>query len=198
MTITRRTLFWRLAVSGFLLKLLLGTGLLAQTDSSGFWREDEQRLSVGAKLFPAFLGALEDLEQYRMKDGSLRVLVLFTGMRAPAMEVAARLAELDRIRGIPLKVQVMREDEMSRDAGPRPAAIFVASFEVDLKALRSWSERHRSLVFSPFSGAVEAGAIAGIYVADRILPYVNARQAARAHVRFKPFFLQVARRYEGG
>jgi hypothetical protein len=44
---------------------------------------------------------------------------------------------------------------------------------------------------------VEEGAVAGIYVADRILPQVNLAQARRARLRFKSFFLEVARPYEG-
>lgn len=189
--------FWRLAAGACVLLASLVMGSGARADSSGLWQEDEQRLQVGLKLFPAFLGALQDLERYRTRDGSLRVLVLFRGMRAPATEVADRLAEVDRVRGMPLSLEVIRCDEMNAYAGPRPAAIFVASVEVDRGKLRPWSERHRVLVFSPFGGAVEEGAVAGLYVADRILPYVNIRQAARAKVRFKPFFLQVARRYEG-
>ncbi len=79
---------------------------------------------------------------------------------------------------------------------PPLGGIFVASLDVGGKRLRLWSERHRTLVFSPFAGDVEAGAVAGIHVADRILPFVNLPQAHRAEVRFKPFFLDVAHRYE--
>ncbi|NEV61947.1 hypothetical protein [Thiorhodococcus minor] len=188
---------WRLFAGVCALLFLLALGAGARAESSGLWQEDEQRLQVGLKLFPAFLGALEDLDRYRTQDGSLHVLVLFQGVRGPAMEVADRLAEVDRVRGVPLSLEVVRGDEMNGYAGPRPAAIFVASVEADRGNLGSWSERYGVLVFSPFGGAVEEGAIAGLYVADRILPYVNVRQAARAKVRFKPFFLQVARRYEG-
>ena len=69
----------------------------------------------------------------------------------------------------------------------------MTSVGVGAARLRAWSERFRTLVFSPFAGDVEAGAVAGIYVADRILPFINLRQAQRAGIRFKPFFLKVAR-----
>ena len=76
------------------------------------------------------------------------------------------------------------------------AGVFVASVAVGGARLQAWSERLQTLVFSPFAGDLEAGAVAGLYVADRVLPFINAPQARRAGLRFKPFFLKVARQYE--
>ncbi|MBK1721135.1 hypothetical protein [Thiocystis violacea] len=189
--------FRTLAAGCCLLGALLAGAWGVQADPAGLWREDEQRLRIGLKLFPAFLGAMEGLEGHRGQDGRLRVLVLYQGARAPAVEAAERLGEVDGIRGSALVIEILRGEDMPGYAGGPPAGIFVASLGVDPKELRAWSERYRTLVFSPFAGAVEDGAVAGLYVADRILPYVNLKQAARAQVRFKPFFLQVARHYEG-
>lgn len=187
-----------LALSALLLACLSWGASKSQADSSGLWQEDEQRLRVGLKLFPAFLGAMERLDEHRAQDGAIHVLVLYQGSRDSALEAAERLREVDRIGGRSLLVSALSSGEMEDYEGVSLTGIFVASPGIDPKRLTLWSERYRTLVFSPFAGAVEEGAVAGLYVADRILPYVNMKQAARAEVRFKPFFLRVARHYEGG
>lgn len=156
------------------------------------WREEEQRFLVGLKLFPACLGAVASLEEKRSLEGELRILVVYEGQAETAWQAVRRLDEIKRIRGLPLRVSALSAGDLER-AAPPVAAIFVASLEVPGARLRHWSERFQALVFSPFTGAVEQGAVAGIHVADRILPYINRAQAERARVHFKPFFLQVAR-----
>lgn len=158
-------------------------------------QEEEQRFRVGLKLFPACLGALEGLEVRSAATGKLEIRIVYEGSDAIAREAASTLGGIGRIRGIPLNVQTLSAESLDTDATPL-GGIFVASLDAGGKRLRLWSERHRTLVFSPFAGDVEAGAVAGIHVADRILPSVNLHQAHRAEVRFKPFFLKVAHRYE--
>lgn len=170
----------------------------AVSESQTLWREDEQRVRVGLKLFPACLGALESLESLLTPAGSLRVLVVHGGSSAVARQVAASFESVSGIRGYPLEVRILSATELDTYSGARPAGIFVASVELEPRRFRSWSERHRTLVFSPFAGAVEGGAGAGIHVADRILPFIAPERAQRAGLRFKSFFLDVARIHEGG
>lgn len=160
------------------------------------WNEDEQRFSVGLKLFPAALGALESLEERRNEAGALEILVVHAGGDDLAREAAQHLIRLGSIRDLPLSVRTIDRDALDRGAHPPPAGIFVASVGMRGEWLRRWSERTGGLVFSPFAGDVEAGAIAGVHVSDRILPAVNLTQARRAGLVFKPFFLKVARVHE--
>jgi hypothetical protein len=185
--VSRRGLFAALA----LCLGLVATGAWTQS----LWREEEQRFRVGLKLFPAVLGAIEDLEEKRATSGKLEIRIVYEGSDAVAREAASALRGIGRIREIPLNVQTLSAEALDSDDS-RLAGIFVASVDLGGKRLRLWSERHRALVFSPFAGDVETGAVAGIHVADRILPFVNLPRAQRADVRFKPFFLKVARRYE--
>ncbi len=166
-------------------------------ESQSLWREDDQRVRLGLKIFPACLGALESLASNSSSGGALLVLVVYEGSDATAGQAASSFNAMTEIRGHPVTAQVLSSAALETYTGNRPAGIFVASVGLDPSRLRAWSERHRTLVFSPFAGAVEDGAVAGIYVADRILPFVNLAQARRAGIRFKSFFLDVARRYEG-
>jgi hypothetical protein len=168
----------------------------AQGSSQALWREDEQRMQLGLKLFPVSIGALESLETALGPDGRLLVLVVYDGSRNPALQVAAHFESDAKVRGHRLQVKTLSAADLDAYTGPRPGGIFIASVGLDPSRLRAWSERHRTLVFSPFDGAVEDGAVVGLHVADRILPIVNLTQAERSGVRFRPYFLEEARHYE--
>jgi hypothetical protein len=190
------------AVRFLLLGLLLGfTPLIVLHSAPGegqtLWHEDEQRVRVGLKLFPACVGALEAIETWLTPQGSLLVLVVHAGSNASARPVVASLESVGRIRDYPLEIQSLSATELDAYSGERPVGIFVSSVDLAPRQQRLWSERQRTLVFSPFAGAVEGGAVAGIHVADRVLPFVSPAQARRAGIRFKSFFLNVARLHEG-
>ncbi|WP_243651516.1 YfiR/HmsC family protein [Thiobaca trueperi] len=167
---------------------------LAQTPT--LWEEEQQRFRVGLKIFPACLGAVESLEDRLTSDGSLQVLVVYEGSDAAARQAVTSLNGIGRVRGLTLNAKALSVTALDEDREAEVSAIFVASVGLGSRHLRAWSERYQVLVFSPFDGEVEAGAVAGLYVADRILPYINLTQAQRARIRFKPFFLQVARQHD--
>lgn len=168
----------------------------AQGSSQPLWREDEQRMQLGLKLFPVSIGAVESFETALGPDGRLLVLVVYDGSRNPALQAAAHFESNAKVRGHRLQVDVLSAADLDAYTGPRPGGIFIASVGLDPSRLRAWSERQRTLVFSPFDGAVEDGAVVGLHVSDRILPIVNLTQAERSGVRFKPYFLEEARHYE--
>lgn len=160
------------------------------------WEEDAQRLRIGLKLFPACLGALESFPSSATRAGAWRVVVVHRGDPDTAREARAALAALGSVRGLPLSARVAEVEELEALDEAAVSAIFVVSLELESSRLRAWSERYGVLVFSPFAGDVERGAVAGIAVGERIQPAVNLTQAARAALVFKPFFLRVARQHE--
>lgn len=166
----------------------------AQGDT--LWQEDDQRLRVGLKLFPAVLGALESPEDEAVGDRTLRVAVVSEGSPEGADRAASALRAIGQIRDRPLRVVNLDAKGLDSFTEGPLGGVFVASPGFSGARLRAWSERLRTLVFSPFPGDVEAGAVAGIHVSDQILPFLNLPQARRAGVRFRPFLLRVARHYE--
>lgn len=196
----RSTFIGLLARGAFLcLALCLLQTLLVPLDAQGnpqtLWREDEQRMQLGLKLFPVCIGAVDSLETAIGPDGRLLVLVVHEGPRNPALQIAAQF-ESAKVRGHGLRVEVLSAADLDAYTGPHPGGIFIASVGLSPSRLRAWSERQRTLVFSPFDGAVEDGAVVGLHVADRVLPIVNLTQAERTGVRFRPYFLEEARHYE--
>lgn len=162
----------------------------------GLWPEQEQRVHVGTKLFPACLSADQDLADKTTPEGELRLLVVHRDALEDAKEVAEALQRVGSAAGLPLRVEILQGGAVARYSGGRVAGIFLATPNADEGQLPAWPGRFHALVFSPFLGDVERGAVAGLQVTDRILPAVNLPQAARAGVRFKPFFLKVAKIYD--
>ncbi len=175
------------------------------------WPEDAQRLRVGLQIFPAVLGAVEPRpgdapldagskgrtqSQDRRRGPELQVVVVHEGIPESAERAADALAQIQEIRGLPLRITTLEAHALDSYRGPPLDGIFVASAGLGGPRLKAWSEGLRTLVFSPFAGDVEAGAVAGIHISDQILPFLNLDQARRAGVRFKPFLLRVAHRHE--
>ena len=183
----------RLAVA----MLAVAAGLFVSTALGGaLWQEQEQRLRIGAKILPACLGSVEDLSRLRAKDGDLLILMVHADMAGATREVEQLLAGVTSIRGLPVRLETLSADALERRENGPVAAIFVIDPEISAARMQDWGRRLGALVFSPFPGHVEDGAVAGIYVADRILPFVNLRRARAAGLGFKPFFLEVARTHE--
>jgi hypothetical protein len=157
---------------------------------------DLRRALVGVRVFTAFLAADEDIERKRSADGRLHLLVVHRGDIRTAGELAERLAAVPAIRGMPLAVALTSLEALARHEGPPPAGIFLAEWLPDLAPLTADARRHGTLVFSPVLGDVERGAHGGLHVSDRILPVVNVAATRAAGIRIKPFFLEVAKRYE--
>ncbi len=166
---------------------------LLAAHSQVLWPEEEQRLHVGQKLFAACLTADEDLGRKVTAEGEILVLVVHAGMPDLAGQVAGELLAVERVAGRRLRVQIIEATQVAGYRGPPVAGLFVATPGAGDGLLADWGERLGALVFSPFAGDVERGAVAGIFVSDRILPLVNLNQARNAGVRFKPFFLRVAK-----
>jgi len=187
----RYPLLWALLL-WHLVYPLMGPG--AQAD--GLWEDDRQRLNIGLKLFPACLAADQGLADKRDERGRLLVLTLHGDSPRAADTVASDLRGVGEVQGYPLEVAVVPADRLADYRDRKVAAMFLATPGMALASIVAEARGHRALVFSPFPGDVERGAVAGIQVTDRILPYVNLRQAERAQIRFKPFFLRVAASYE--
>ncbi|NEX16121.1 MAG: hypothetical protein C1943_05670 [Halochromatium sp.] len=184
------------ALCGLLLLLLLLWLSLSTAWALSLWQEEQQRLRVGLNLFPAVLGAQERLSAQQTAEGALEIVVVYRSTDKAAQQAASSLKALGKVQGLPLRVSLLPIEQLKAAQGRPLAAIFVASSGLEPDRLRRLSELHRVLVFSPFEGDVSAGAVAGIHVADRILPSINLAQARRAGLSFKPFFLRVAHHAE--
>ena len=155
--------------------------------------DDERRVRTGAKLFRALLAADLDLGERRADSGELRVLVL--GSDVDLLEEAITLIageDGSTLGDLPVGVEVI--GELSANGDAPVAGVFIADpAPAELAAIIRWGIEHGTIIYSPFEGHVEAGALAGIAVEARVRPYVNQQTLDAAGIRLKPFFLKVAK-----
>ncbi|MEA3639749.1 MAG: YfiR/HmsC family protein [Lamprobacter sp.] len=147
---------------------------------------------MGLNLFPAILGAQEELPAQCNADGALEIAVVYRASEQAAKQAARTLKQIGQVQELALVVSILPVERLSANPEQSLAAIFIANSGLEPALLRRLSEHYQVLVFSPFEGDVAAGAVAGIHVADRILPAINLKQARRAGLSFKPFFLGIA------
>ncbi|MCU7906349.1 MAG: YfiR family protein [Candidatus Thiodiazotropha sp. (ex Epidulcina cf. delphinae)] len=182
------------AIAGIVWLLLSVFATISPADK--LWPEEEQRLNVGIHLFPACLNADLSLSEKLTPEKILRILVVHDQDPAHAQAVASGLRELDDVGGYPLQVDTVSLTALGAHETERVSALFIATPGIQSDIFNRWARQHHTMVFSPFAGDVERGAVAGLYVSDRILPSVNLSQAEQAGIRFKPFFLRVAKHHD--
>lgn len=159
--------------------------------------ETERRVLVGLKLFPAFLAADEQIAAKRTPDGHLPLLLLYSDDREGAEQLAARLTAIDTVRGIPIRVKVVPYADLSQYRRRPVAGIFLTQWvdNGELASVIRFGIQGRVVVFSPFKGDIKRGVLAGLFVSDRILPYINMETLRDSGLRMKPFFLEIAKRH---
>lgn len=180
-----------------LLKWLKGLVLLLWLSSGGALADaQEQRLvNVGLRLFPAVVAASQRLDNLDSAS-TIDVDVVYQNNLPYARDIAARLEQLGEIKGHPLRVRTVSIAELTARDNGRPFALFLAQRTgTELQSVITYSLYNDVLSFSPFSSDVEEGVLAGVFISDRILPYINLRTLSSVSFGFKPFFLKVAQPY---
>lgn len=187
---------WKKRWQTRLLSLLLMLCLPCWTSQAN--EQDERRVLIGLKLFPAVLAADQGIEGKTGHDGRLLLLLVYRDNKITATQLSKRLDELkEGIRGLPLAPVAITHSSLGEYRNHTVAGIFLAErLPEQLDTLIDFAKAHQAILFSPFQEDVEKGAASGLYVSDRILPYVNLPALRGANVRLKPFFLEVAKHHD--
>ncbi|HEY0720237.1 MAG TPA: hypothetical protein VGE50_03185 [Gammaproteobacteria bacterium] len=158
--------------------------------------QNDRRVLMGLKLFPALVAADQDLEQKRTEEGQLPIVLLYREDAVAASNAARRLAT-QRIKNLPLQITTLPYARLAALNSKPPAALFLVEWSPDeLAKVVRFGIAHQRIVFSPFKGDVSAGASAGIFISDRMLPLLNLKTLDAAGIRLHPFLLDVAKTHE--
>ncbi len=156
----------------------------------------EQRLNIGLSLFPRIVAVDQGLTE-KLEHGRVRVALVSEGDRTLAFRLGKKLKrKTPTLAGHPLVVELAEPDELMR--GPPPTAVFLAGplSEARFRRLADYLTRHRRLLFSAIPGDVERGAMAGISVTSRVLPYFNIPALEAAGIQLDPRVLAISKRHE--
>lgn len=161
----------------------------------------EQRVQIGLRLFRTLLAADQDLAEKVNADGRLELALIYRDDRGRAEEFATALqesghgSEQGKIKNFPIQItltDVARLKELWRQA---PAAIYLVQPLPDsvLETVTRYGIDHQRIVFSPFEGQVEKGALAGLAIEVRVMPYINGATLKQSGVRLNHLLLKVAK-----
>jgi sulfite reductase alpha subunit-like flavoprotein len=167
--------------------------LLAFPDIEG---SDNRRLLIAVDLFPSFLASDKNIHNKIDIDDKLHVVIAYQYDQQTAEDMAQRLKNLGKIRGIPLTVKSLTVNDIEHSNNEKIAGIFISESMIPLKPIINKSIVNQFIVFSPFEGDVEKGATGGLYINEKILPYININTMNLAKINMKSFFLRVSKKYE--
>ena len=176
--------------------LLLLLGLTMAVANVGADTYDERRVRHGARLFRALLAADVDLPGKLGADGKLHLLV-YGADAGLAAEIGELIAPKDAAPIQQLPVRVERIDALPEGANDAPVGLFLIEVppNEEFERLVQWGIANQVIVYSPFEGDVERGAMAGLSIEAKVLPYVNLNTLEASGVKLKPFFLKIAKQY---
>lgn len=154
-------------------------------------------VQAGLELFPGVLSADMDIHKKLGHDKKLLLLLVHKNHPVEAAELAEKLLTVGSIRSIGMRVEVLSSDALTNDTWRHPAGIFlVQAMDDKLSAILQYAGKHQALVFSPFEEEVRRGVPAGLFIRNKIKPYINMRALRTFNVRLKPFFLRIATIYD--
>ena len=191
-------------LTSIILSLSLFLAVLSPSWSARADSQSERRAKTGVKVFRAMLAADLDIAEKKGKDGTLPLLIVFNSNVNSAEELGKALKEGGKdgkpalIRDIPAKAFLTGGDGLDEQLKNSYAGIFLAEpqKEETLRQLVDYSIKNKIILYSPFEGDVEKGALGGLSVEAKVQPYVNMKSLEMSGVRIKPFFIKVSKRYE--
>lgn len=182
-------------IQNILLVLILILNLVCITAYAT--EKEDIRVRAGLDLFPSFLAADMAIDDKKGPDGSLLLVLLYTNDKARARNMAKYLAKVDRIHGIPIRIEISDTRSLAKLDQKGPAGLFFTQpLTSNLDAIIEFGQKYGIIVFSPFEGDVERGVLGGIHISERLLPYVNVAALQASKITIKPFFLRVSIRYK--
>lgn len=159
--------------------------------------KESQRVWVGLDLFPSILAADKDIASKVGPDGNLLLLLHYVENKEAVLKMAAHLRTIGTIRNIPIRIELSNTHPLESHPHNPVAGVFIAQKNnTRLHDLILFGEEHHVIIFSPFTGDVEAGVTGGIIIDDRIRPYINRETLRNSVIRLKPFFLRIAKAYD--
>ncbi|MBN2418570.1 MAG: hypothetical protein JXL81_04245, partial [Deltaproteobacteria bacterium] len=137
-----------------------------------------------------------DIEKKKGEDGFLTILLVYKNNRSKATEMSRVLNSLEKIKDIPIRVEITDDLTLNSFKDKPPAGIFIAELLDDkLPDVVHYAVNNHIVLFSPFTGDVEKGVLGGIYISDRVLPYINLSSIKSSGIRIKQFFIRVSVKY---
>jgi hypothetical protein len=167
---------------------------------------EEQEILVrnGLKMFRTILIADQDIEHKHNDENGIDIIFIYSGDLTRAQQLARKFVLMGRgatkgkIKDRPVSVHISTSLTQIRQQQLRPAGLFILDTldEATLTDIVQYGLEYNIVTYSPFTGDVEKGILAGIIIDTRPRPFINRTTLQKSKLKLKSFFLKVAKLYE--
>lgn len=182
--------------------LRLALILLALVAARGAGAADEvesRRVTASLAIFPRIVAVDTNIEHKLDADGVLHLAIVYVDEESFADVQAGKLTHtVPNIAGKPVTAHVVPLRDIKDWYKVPLGGIFITEKLSDkqLAEILTEAKHNHLIVFSPFAGDVERGAMAGIAVGSQIKPYFNTRSLRDAKININPILLRMSKQYE--
>ena len=188
------TLLFVTSLAGVL--LLQAYGPLRASAGGPSDNRETWRVWAGIEIFPSYIAADQSLKGKVGDDGKIHLLIIYRRDKNRALEMADTLNRLEKIKNYPVSAEVLMEKDFTENVYNHVAGAYISERISDLPAFLVKASKSRILLFSPFEEDVEKGVPAGLYITDRITPYLNLTAMKRFNIDLKSFFVRISEIYD--
>lgn len=162
------------------------------------------RIRIGLKLFRSILASDTKIKQKKNLNGELALIIVYKDSQSDAVLYARKLQYMGKgksqgkIKKIPLSITTLSVNQLDILDSFNPAGIFIVE-EITNRLLQyiiNYGIKRQIIIYSPFTGAVEQGVTAGLFIGARVKPYINSKTLKTSQLQLKSFFLKVSEFYE--
>jgi hypothetical protein len=179
----------------FFLTIVVFAGSLGYADE-----EDQRRVDISLSIFPRIVAVDNDFREKLVDKNKVQLLFLYAENKKRAENLAEKMEEENKnIGGMGVMVSALSISSATKEKEEKkPTAIFISErlSDDDLKKVIAFAEAENRIVFSPFSGDVERGAMVGISVTNRVKPYFNLTALRRSKVDINALLIKMSKIYE--
>jgi hypothetical protein len=159
----------------------------------------DRRIQISLPVFPRIVAVDKEFKQKLSSGKKVLFVFLYEFDKDKAESLAKSLQnKLTNVAGMRFSTAtVLAADQMLATA-PVPTALFAVEpfSEKTFAAAVKYSIQHQRILFSPFAGDVERGAMAGIAIGSRVRPYFNMNSLKRGGININAVLLNLSKRYE--
>lgn len=160
---------------------------------------ETRRVNASLGIFPRIVAVDTNIANKVDIEGVLHLALVYVSDESFALDQLAKLTQaVPNIAGRPVHAHALPLSDLAQWYNVPLGGLFITEKISDkqLSDLLAEAKRNHLVVFSPFAGDVERGAMAGISVGSQIKPYFNTRSLREAKVQINPILLRMSKQYE--
>ncbi|MDH5231067.1 MAG: YfiR family protein [Gammaproteobacteria bacterium] len=164
---------------------------------SNLSEELQRRVSISVSIFPKIVATDTGITT-KLIDNQINLAVAYKTEKAYASALVADFNQrINKIRSSEAITQIVSIKNLSLKHN-NFSAIFLAEVlsDQEFAKLLAYAIKHHIILFSPFPGDVERGAIAGIAIEARIRPFFNLNSLKRAQIEISQTLIRISRTHE--